>query len=213
VTVDEGEEGEDVDTAGADEDTDDQESQGDPTSQPGGEPTRLRSPADLLTVVVEGDDAAPNPLTQDDLPVLMDKLTAVDPAEEQPGLIDIMTAPPQVLHCLTALTGEQIGAILEARVAVSPEDAATTAWLVTQQVLDLPTYQKVAPQITSRGRQFTIESIGHADHIGTVCRLQVMVEMRGPMGQVLYERDLTKLGSVFPIRKDEEEFGFGGHNG
>jgi len=217
VTVDDGEEngeeGEDVGTDGADEGTEDSEGQGDPTSQPGGEPARLRGPADLLTVVLEGDSPAPNPLTVDDLPVLMDKLTAVDPAEEQPGLIDIMTAPPQVLRCLTDLTGEQIGAILETRVAVLPDDAATTAWLVTQQVLDLETYQKVAPLITSRGRQFTIESIGYADHIGTVCRLQVVVEIRGPMGQVLYERDLTKLGSVFPIRKDEEEFGFGGHNG
>ncbi|MHC4234785.1 MAG: hypothetical protein ACYSUQ_06690 [Planctomycetota bacterium] len=124
-----------------------------------------------------------------------------------------MTAPPQVLGCLTELSGEDITAIVQARRELSEETRATTAWLATMEVISFETYQQVAPFITVRGRQFTIESIGYADHVGAVSRLQVVVEMRGSLAQVLYYRDLTKLGAVFPIRENEEEYGFGGFDG
>ena len=187
---------------------------GDPgaVTPPVAEPAALSSPADLLTLELGG-DAGPNPLTLEDLPILMDRTTTVDPIQEQAGLINIMTAPPQVLRCLAWLSGEDIGAILQTRRELPEEARATTAWLVTQEVISLETYQKIAPLITVRGRQFTIQSIGYADHLGAIARLQVIVEMRGSLGQVLYHRDLTKLGAVFPIREDEEEYGFGAFDG
>lgn len=181
-------------------------------SPPAGEPATLNSPADLLTLELGG-DAGPNPLTLDDLPILMDRTTTIDPIQEQAGLINIMTAPPQVLRCLAWLSGEDIGAILQTRRELPEEARATTAWLVTQEVISLETYQKIAPLITARGRQFTIQSIGYADHLGAISRLQVIVEMRGSLGQVLYHRDLTRLGAVFPVRENEEEYGFGGFDG
>jgi type II secretory pathway component PulK len=180
-----------------------------PTSQPA---ASLSSPADLLDPNVGGDTQT-NPLTLEDLPILMDRTTTVDPVLDQPGLINIMTAPPQVLGCLTELSGEDITAIVQARRELSEETRATTAWLATMEVISFETYQQVAPFITVRGRQFTIESIGYADHVGAVSRLQVVVEMRGSLAQVLYYRDLTKLGAVFPIRENEEEYGFGGFDG
>jgi hypothetical protein len=173
------------------------------------QPTQLASPADLLTAETDG----ANPLTIDDLPLLMAGTTTRDPITGQPGLINVMTAPPQVLRCLTDLTGEEIGAIIATRAELSEEDRASTAWLVTHEVLSLEKYQALAPQITAQGLQFTIESLGFADHVGTITRLQVIVEMRGPMAQVLYYRDLTSLGSVYPIREGEEEYGFGGQRG
>ncbi|NIQ98758.1 MAG: hypothetical protein GTN78_00935, partial [Gemmatimonadales bacterium] len=86
-------------------------------------------------------------------------------------------------------------------------------WLLAEGVLSPETYAEIAPYITVRSLQFTIESLGYADHVGAISRLQVVVEMRGPVPQVLYYRDLTRLGAVFPIREDEQEYGFGGQRG
>ena len=169
----------------------------------------MNSPADLLTA----DAGGTNPLTIDDLAVLMERTTTQDPLTVQEGLINVLTAPPEVLRCVEELPGEAIGAIMAARGELSEDERFSTAWLVTHEILTLEEYQRVAPQITAGGVQFTIESLGYADHIGTITRLQVIVEMRGPMAQVLYYRDLTSLGAVYPIREGEAEYGFGGQRG
>jgi len=186
--------------------------------QPGGEqpsggadqPAQLASPAELLSAEVEG---MTNPLTAADLPILMERTTTVDPALPQPGLVNVLTAPPQVLRCLGELTGEQIAAILQTRLELTDEDRLSTAWLAGEDVLGPEGYARIAPYITARSLQFTVESLGYADHVGGISRLQVVIEMRGPVPQVLYYRDLTKLGAVFPIREDEQEYGFGGQRG
>ncbi len=175
----------------------------------GGGASRLASPCDLLTA---GDGGA-NPLTLDDLPVLMERTTTQDPLTVQEGLINVLTAPAEVLRCLDGLPEEAIGAIIGMRPELTQEEQFSTAWLVTREILTLEQYQQIAPRITASGLQFTIEALGYGDHVGTVARLQVIVEMRGPMAQVLYYRDLTSLGAVYPIREGEAEFGFGGQRG
>lgn len=100
---------------------------------------------------------------------------------------------------------EQIEAILEARERIPSEAKATTAWLVTEEVIDWETYERIAGQITARGQQFTIESLGYADHIGMVTRLHVVVDMIGPIAQTIYYRDLTYIGGHFPIREEDLE--------
>lgn len=122
-----------------------------------------------------------------------------------PGLININTAPPLVLRCIRGLSAEQVATIVEMRGSLDAEAQATTAWLVTHEVVDKETYAKVAPRITARGQQFTIESLGYADHIGMVSRLQVVIDMAGPIAQTLYYRDLTQLGGHYPIREEDLE--------
>ena len=52
---------------------------------------------------------------------------------------------------------------------------------------------------------FTIESIGFSDDSGLYTRLQVIVDMRGPLAQIVYYRDLTKLGLSYPVYGEEGE--------
>jgi hypothetical protein len=147
-----------------------------------------------------------SPLTLEHLPVLMDRATTVPPEQQKIiGLININTAPRVVLRCIEGLTGEQIEAILERRGRVSPERRATTAWLVAEEVVDLETYEVIAPLITARGQQFTIESLGYADHIGMMTRLEVVVDMVGPIAETVYYRDVTYLGGHYPIREEDLE--------
>lgn len=166
----------------------------------------IRSPASLLLNRSSEGKAQPSPLTVDDLPILMDRFTTLDPKQKEVyGLINVNTAPRQVLDCLTGLSEEQVSRILEVRGTLSVEEKATTAWLVISEVLDLSAYEQIEPLITARGQQFMVESLGYADHIGTVTRLQVIVDMVGPIAQTLYYRDLTKLGGHYPIREEQLE--------
>lgn len=168
----------------------------------------IRSPAGLLKPRRIGPTEVPSPFSKEDLPFLMDHLTTEEPSQEKKtiGLININTASRQVLKCLDGLTDEQIDAIIAARDGIDKETAASPAWVVTEGIIeDAEAFDKVAAYLTGEGRQFTIESLGYADHIGMMTRLQVVVDMIGPIPQTLYYRDLSYLGGSFPIREEDKE--------
>jgi type II secretory pathway component PulK len=181
------------------------EGEGKPEEGDGGQPAggaqRMSSPAELL---LNAD--ASSPLKVEHLPLLMDRTTVIPPEQQKlVGLININTAPFLVLKTLPELNGEQIAALLEQRRELDAETKVTTAWLVTEEVIDLATYVAIAPYITARAQQFTIESLGYADHLGMVTRLQVVVDMVGPLAQIIYYRDITQLGGRYPIREEDLE--------
>ena len=169
--------------------------------------TSIHSPASLMLPKMVDGQPVPNPLTPEHLAVLMDRTTTISPQQRTiPGLINVNTAPRQVLECVDGLSSDQIDAILAKRNALSAVTASTTAWLVSEGIiLDAAAFEKIAPQITARGQQFTIESVGYADHIGMVTRLQVIVDMNGPIAQTIYYRDISGLGGAYPIRKQDKE--------
>ena len=159
----------------------------------------LRSLADYLEEHIINNTLTPSPLSTVDAAILFDKCT-LDPTPQRFGLINIVTAPPRVLRCIEYLPEEVIPSIIQTRTMLSEPLKSTTAWLVTEGILTADEYAAIQNGITARGRQFTIESIGFADHLGMFTRLQVIVNMRGPLAQVVYYRDLTKLGLGYPIR-------------
>ena len=176
------------------------------TGEEGGGGTPIRSPASLMLPRTVDGQVVASPLTPEHLAVLMDRTTTIPPAQRTvPGLININTAPRSVLQCIDGLSADQIEAILAKRNGLGAAAAATTAWLVSEGVMDATAFEKVAPHITARGQQFTIESVGYADHIGMVTRLQVVVDMNGPIAQTVYYRDLSNLGGAYPIREEDKE--------
>jgi len=193
----------------------DEEEEGEPTGEEegggtggmeggGSQAQSLTTPAGLLTLTAT--DGGVNPLTVEHLPVLLDRLT-VHPATEQKinGLVNVNTAPPQVLRLLPGLTAEQVSAIVETRGGLTSEAKATTAWLVQEEILDLETYIQVAPLITARGQQFSIESVGFADHLGMITRIRMVLDMTGPIPQTILYRDESQLGGRFLIREKDED--------
>ncbi len=171
-----------------------------------GELAPIRSPASLLSDNAISVEVGENPLSAEHLPILLDRTTTL--ATDQPpqrGLININTAPRLVLRCIADLSEDQVEAILESRERLSSEAKETTAWLLMEEAVDLATFELVAPAITARGQQFTIESLGYGDHIGMVTRLQVVVDLVGPIAQTIYYRDLTYLGGHYPIREEDLE--------
>jgi type II secretory pathway component PulK len=167
-----------------------------------------RDPATLTPAVFlsAAEDGSPSPLTPADAAVLLDRTTFLPPQQQKiEGLVNVNTAPFPVLTALPGVTEEIAQAIIEARDRLEGEEKASTAWLLEQEVMDAATFVQVSPFITTRAQQFTIESLGHADHMGMISRLEVVVDMLGPMPQTIRYRDITHLGQAYPIRKDDKD--------
>lgn len=167
----------------------------------------IRSPAAFFVEQQsDGGSARPSPIPVEYLAVMLDRFTAEPPTKQKiEALINVNTAPRPVLRTLPVLTEQQIDAILEVREGLSSETAATPAWLVTTGALDVNTFEKIAHFVTARGQQFMVESIGFADHTGMVTRLQVILDMMGPVAQTVYYRELSQLGGRFPIREEDQK--------
>ncbi|MCK4661006.1 MAG: general secretion pathway protein GspK [Phycisphaerae bacterium] len=159
-----------------------------------------------LSLLLEGasTNGVPSPFELEDFPRIVDRC-ALTMIPELPGRINVNTATVMVLSCLEGLTEEDIAAIVQKRAELTSDVKLTTAWLLTEGVLDLEKYDAIADQITARGLQFTAEVVGYADHVGTRTRLQIIFALRGPVPQIMYYRDLTNLGVTYPLRRFEEE--------
>jgi DNA uptake protein ComE-like DNA-binding protein len=185
---------------------------------------RLRSPADLYTVPDESEPETPgeegeeggaasqpaglpdSPVTLDELPTLMDRFTTHDPQSTQQGiegLININTAPAQVLALIPGITPEAVASIVATREQLDPEAMQTTAWPLVSGAVGVRSFQAIAPYITTKAYQFRVEVLGYADHARLARRYEWVIEMRGPLAQILYHRDLTSLGFAWPIDNDD----------
>ena len=194
------------DTEESDEDEEESTDESDATKGQGSGTTAILSPASLLRDQFADGRPISSALTMDDLPLLLDRTTTVPPQQRSvPGLININTAPPLVLRCIGGLTAEQIDEIIAVRGSLSSEQKETVAWLLAEEVVDFETFDRIVPLITARGQQFMIESLGYADHLGMVTRLQVVVDVVGPIVQTVYYRDLTELSGHYPIREEDLE--------
>ncbi|MCK4343273.1 MAG: general secretion pathway protein GspK [Phycisphaerae bacterium] len=118
------------------------------------------------------------------------------------GLINVNTAPIRVLAALDGLTEEDAEQIVAFRREQEPEALQTTEWLVSSGTLEPDIYEAVKDRLTAQAFQFHVEIIGYADHTKLARRYEWIVEARGPIVQVLYHRDLTKLGFAWPVDND-----------
>jgi hypothetical protein len=89
--------------------------------------------------------------------------------------------------------------IVNTRGTLDAATLTTTAWPLTTGTVDSATFKQIAPYITTKAYQFHVEVIGYADHAKLMRRYEWVIEMIGPLAQVKYHRDLTRLGMAWPI--------------
>jgi hypothetical protein len=165
---------------------------------------RITSLADYLESHIINNRRQESPIKGHDVFVLFDKCT-LEEAHEFHGLINVFTAPLPVLRCIERFPADRLPILLQKRATLSGPITSTPGWLVSEGVLTAAQYREIQKQITGRSRQFTVEVIGFGDHTGVFTRLQAVVKMQGPLAQVIYYRDLTRLGLAYPIRGEEGE--------
>jgi type II secretory pathway component PulK len=143
-----------------------------------------------------------SPATAQDMDILCDRFTTRE-AAIIPGLINVNTAPVEVLQTIPGLSEEQASSIVAARQDLSGEEKTTLGWLLSSGALDGETFALIAKDLTTRSLQFEADIVGFADHGGAYTRLQVIVEFRGEVPQILYYRDISNLGVGYPVRDDQ----------
>ncbi len=166
--------------------------------EPASEPN---APAQLAPAAVQN-----SPITLEELPVVFDEFSVrsnPDPRAMIAGLININTAPARVLALIPGITDEAVAAIVAKRAELDPAELATIAWPLTSGAVNVQTFRRIAPYITTQAYQQHIEVLGYADHRKLVRRMEWVVERIGPVTRILYHRDLTRLGPAWPI--DEEQ--------
>lgn len=142
-------------------------------------------------------------------PQVADKLTVVDD-QNVPGLVNINTAPKQVLLCLPGITDEIAVKIMEYRTTPG-NDLSNMGWLLN--VVEPTVLQRFAPFITCRSYQFRIHAVGRVgtpydaragasadnpERPGAFRRMvAVFDKLATPSPRLVYWKDQTKLGMPY----------------
>jgi DNA uptake protein ComE-like DNA-binding protein len=120
----------------------------------------------------------------------------------KPAKVDVNTASIRVLRALDGMTAEGAEQMVALRAQQTAEALKDVNWVVTSGALDAATYAAVKDKLTTQAYQFHVEVLGYADHVKLARRFEWIVEVRGSIVQVIYHRDLTKLGFAWPVDDD-----------
>lgn len=129
-------------------------------------------------------------LTPEELDALADVLTTTN-TRTQRGLVNIMTAPWQVLACLPGLEESDARAIVARRQSLNRRQPGL-AWLT--EVLSQEKAVAIGPLITTRSWRVIADIVAVDPRGRTFRRYQVVVDRRSTPPQVVFLRDLTALG-------------------
>ncbi len=129
-------------------------------------------------------------LTMEEFQPIADRLTT-SRDEELVGLINVNTAPRQVLLCLPELDESDVDALIERRMETGA-DLSSVAWVADA----LPAEKGIAigGHITVRSFQYSADIVSVSGDGRAYKRYRVVVDARSSPPRVLYRKDLTHLG-------------------
>lgn len=135
---------------------------------------------------------------QSDWAMVADGLTLSD-ATSIDGRININQARREVLLGIPGITEEMVDAIVsQTQVASSgvvvDDRKSTTAWLLTDGIMDLPTLVAMDKFMTARGAVQRVQSVGFFDSGGPVARVEAVIDGSQSPPRIVYRRDLSSLG-------------------
>ncbi len=154
--------------------------------------------------------ATRSPLTDEELPVVLDKLTAVSAggrATALLGLINVNTAPARVLATVPGIDADLAEQIVARRAELYADTRATTAWVYTTGLVDADAFKAIAPRLTARGRQFRVRCVGFGVPSGRYTVLEAVIDLAGGRARIAYLRDLTRMGMPFELDAELQEEG------
>ena len=137
----------------------------------------------------------------EELPLVMDRLTTQPPDNKKPilGLVNVNTAPAEVLATLPGLDPSVAQQIVDARRNLDAETLATVAWLYTQNIVDADAFKAVAPMLTARSGQFSVRCVGFGVPCGRFRMLEAVIDVSGRTPRLVYVRDISRLGLPFAL--------------
>jgi type II secretory pathway component PulK len=128
-----------------------------------------------------------------------DRLTIVDTPQIR-GLVNVNTAPREVLQALPGMTEDLAAAVVAYRIA-SQKSLDNVGWLLN--VVDRNAFLQVANWITVRSSQFSMQCVGwippRPGHPPVFSRAWMVVDRLATPPRVLAIKDLTALGFPYPL--------------
>ena len=173
----------------------------------------FRSIYDVIDAQVEAEiNDAPQTLVSpwtsanllDKMPEFEESFTHVDDAFID-GRININIARREVLLAIPDMTETIASSIVDERPAIESTGAASEAmslrasptWLLGEGFVDLNTFRRLGPWLTTGGDIFSFQTLGHFDQGGPTTRLEAMIDATQNPPRVIFQRDLTSLGRGF----------------
>jgi len=129
-------------------------------------------------------------LTISQFQVIEDLITTT-PAPVRRGLINVNTAPAEVLACLPGLDSSDVSALLAGR-AENGSEPDSLAWVT--QALTVPKATAIGGLITGRAYQFSADIVSVSGDGRAFRRCRIVVDARSSPPRVIYRQDLTYLG-------------------
>ena len=134
-------------------------------------------------------------------PDMMDKLTTTK-EEYLEGRININQARREVLLGLPTMTEEIVNNIIAAQRLDSNGQPSldtirqhnSTAWLYSENLVDLPGMITLDPYITAHGDVYRVQVLGFFDGGGPVSRLEALIDATKLPPRIISQRDLNELG-------------------
>ena len=135
-------------------------------------------------------------LTFEEFQPIADQLT-VSSDNTLKGLINVNTAPREVLACLPGLDESHVSSLL-ARRSETDVDLSSIAWVT--QALQREQAVAIGNSITCRSYQFSADVVSIAGNGRAFRRCRIVVDAQTTPPKVIYRRDLTQLG--WPLSQD-----------
>lgn len=107
------------------------------------------------------------------------------------GLVNVSTAPRQVLACLPGLTDADVTSLINKR-AENGVDLANIAWVKT--ALPGPKAAAIGAAITTRSSRFSADIVSVSGDGRAFRRCRIVVDAQASPPKILYRQDLTPLG-------------------
>ncbi len=130
----------------------------------------------------------------DDFVELIDKLTTTD-SEELVGLININTAPEEVLNCLPGLESSDVDALIVKRERLDDDEKKTILWVT--KVLDQEKSIAIGSYITAKSRQFSADVVALTNNGRAFRRYRAVIDTVDDTA-VIYRKSLSHLGWPLP---------------
>lgn len=127
------------------------------------------------------------------LDAVMDKLSIL-PAAPQPGLVNVNTAPLEVLGLIPGIDQTLGQSIIDARGGLEASRKTTTAWLFGENLVDAQKFKQIAPYLTARSFQYRIRCVGYGVPCGQFRVLEAVISRNSGQPRIVYLRDVTNLG-------------------
>ncbi len=144
--------------------------------------------AETDSTTSEGKLSAEAMLTEDEFKEACDDLTTKD-EEIIPGVVNVNTAPKEVLLCLPGITDSLAEAIL-ARRGADEQAFTSTGELISLEGMNLDTFKELFPLVSVRSCVFEARAVGYLSDSKAYASIQAVIDQSGAKPKFLYYRTM-----------------------